>query len=93
MGKIEELYERIINKDLLTRRVTVVANNVVNEAEILKEEKKDEQISLFIDYEKEKKFKEKEQMQRKKENNLQHTILNIKKRYGKNAIIKAMNLE
>ena len=41
-----ELYERIINKDLLVRRITIVANNVKSENEILKE-KQYEQINLF----------------------------------------------
>ncbi len=89
---IEELYERIINKNLLVRRINVVANNVVNENEI-QEVKQDEQISLFVDYKKKEQEEINEMINRKKENNLQHTILDIKKKYGKNAIIKGMNLE
>ena len=92
MEAIEELYDRIINKNLLIRRINVVANNVVSESEIdnLKQE---EQISLFIDYEKQKQEKVKETQKRKNENNLQHTIIDLKKKYGKNAILKGMNLE
>ena len=92
MEAIEELYERIINKNLLVRRINVVANNVVNEAEA-KETTQTEQISLFVDYEKQKKEKAIEENKRKQENNLQHAILDIKKKYGKNAILKGMNLE
>ena len=88
MEAIEELYEKIINKDLLVRRINVVASNVVNESSIY-ENKTNEQLSLFIDYEK----IEQEKQNVKKENNLQHTILDIKKKYGKNAILKGMNLE
>ena len=88
MEAVEELYERIINKKLLVRKIYVVANNVIDEKKVNKENKS-EQISLFIDYEK---LKQEEEEQ-KEENNLQHTIINIKKKYGKNAILKGMNLE
>lgn len=92
MDAIEELYERIINKNLLVRRINVVANNVVNEEESC-EKIQDEQISLFVNYEKQEQEKANEIKERKKENNLQHAILNIKKKYGKNAILKGMNLQ
>ena len=89
---IDELYERIINKNLLVRRLNVVTNNVVSESKI-EEKTQDEQMSLFIDYKKQEIEEKQEEIERKKENNLQHTILDIKKKYGKNAIIKGMNLE
>ena len=83
-----QLYERIINKDLLVRRINITANNVIN---VLEAEKKKtyEQIDLFIDYHQ----KEVEQQEEKKERNLQKAMINIKEKYGKNAIIKAMNLQ
>ena len=87
-----ELYNKIINKNLLIRRINVVANNLINESEI-NEEKQNEQISLFVDYNQQKIKKTKEKINKKKENNLQHAILDIKKKYGKNAILKGMNLE
>ncbi len=89
---IDELYERIINKNLLVRRINVVACNLIKENEI-QEKKQDEQMSLFVDYKKQEQQNTKEQIKRKKENNLQHAIIDIKKKYGKNAILKAMNLE
>ena len=92
MEAIEELYDRIINKNLLVRRVTVVANNVISESEI-KNKSKQEQMSLFIDYKKQEEESKKELKKRKDENNLQHAIIDIKKKFGKNAIIKGMNLE
>ena len=83
-----QLYERIINKDLVVRRINITANNVIN---VLEAEKKKtyEQIDLFIDYHQ----KEVEQQEEKKERNLQKAMINIKEKYGKNAIIKAMNLQ
>ena len=83
-----ELYERIINKDLLVRRIIIVANNVKSENEILKE-KQYEQINLFNNLDDELKKEE----HRLKENKLQHAIIDIKKKYGKNSILKAMNFE
>ena len=83
-----ELYERIINKDLLVRRITIVANNVKSENEILKQ-KQHEQTNLFNNLDDELKKKE----HRLKENKLQHAIIDIKKKYGKNSILKAMNFE
>lgn len=91
MEAIVELYERIINKNLLVRRINVVANNLVKEESY--EEIGDEQISLFVDYKKQEQEKNNEIKERKMESNLQHAILDIKKKYGKNAILKGMNLE
>ena len=85
---VMELYERIINKNLLTRRIYVVANNVVNQ-ETVEKEQLYEQIDFFEDYKK----KEKESKNEKIERNLQKAMINIKRRYGKNAILKGMNLQ
>ena len=85
---VMELYERIIDKRLLTRRINITANNVVNEEQAEKENSF-EQIDLFINYQEVEKKHENE----KKERNLQRSILDIKKKYGKNAILKGMNFE
>ena len=85
---IIELYDRIIDKNLLTRRITITANNVINE-DIAEKDEKPKQISLFIDYNKLNEEMEKE----KAERNIQRAMLNIKNKYGKNAIIKGMNLQ
>ena len=88
---VMSLYEKIINKSFLNRRVTIVANNVQDE-NLAKEERKFEQIDLFTDYETLSKKQQQEEIYEKKEKNLQHTLIDIKKRYGKNAILKGMNL-
>lgn len=85
---VEKLYDRITNKKLLIRRIYISANNLINEKEI-QNEKKYEQINLFTNYEEIEKNQEKE----KKENKLQHVLIDIKKKYGKNAILKGMNFE
>ena len=81
-----ELYERIINKDLLTRRINITAEDVINETD-LKNFVVNEQLNLFIDYEKIEKQKKKEL----EEKYLQKAMLKIKDKYGKNAILKGMN--
>ena len=80
---VMKLYNRIIDKRLLTRRINITANNVISEEQAEKENKF-EQIDLFTDY---------SEVERKKEQNLQRSILDIKKKYGKNAILKGMNFE
>ena len=83
-----KLYERITDKRLLIRRIFVTANDVVNELN-LKEDKKYEQIDMFTNYKELEKKKEKE----KSEKQIQKAIINIKDKYGKNAIIKGMDLQ
>ena len=85
---VMELYERIMDKRLLARRIYVVANNVIDE-ETVEKEKLYEQIDLFSDYKK----KEEEVRNEKIEKNLQRAMIDIKNKYGKNAILKGMNLQ
>ncbi len=86
------LYEQIVDKRLLIRRIQVTANHVVEEGQILEQEAY-EQMELFTDYEERRKEQEEEREALARERRLQKTMLEIKKRYGKNAILKGMNLE
>ena len=85
---IIELYERIIDKRLLTRKISISTNNLINEDEAINRGRI-KQLDLFTDYGELKKQEEKE----KKEHELQKSILRIKKKYGKNAILKGKNFE
>ena len=90
--KIIELYNKIINVDLLVRRITITACDIVDE----KEQDKDvviEQLDLFSNNIEKLIEEEKERLEQKEENRLQHVVLDIKKKYGKNAILKGMNYE
>lgn len=71
---VMELYDRIMDPKLMSRRITVCANNLVKDGY--------EQFDLFSNPE-----------QLKKERKLQEATLSIKKKFGKNAILKGMNLE
>ncbi len=90
--KIIELFDHIANPILLVRRINIAACNLIRSDEI-KEEHKFEQVSLFQDYEKERKEKEESRKKEKKDMELQKTIVEIKHKYGKNAILKGMNFE
>ena len=92
MKAVEDLYDRIINQDLLVRRIYVVASRVIPEGEA-KEKEVFEQMDLFTDYEALKKEKEQEQTELQKEKRIQHAILDLQKKFGKNAVLKGMNLE
>lgn len=89
---VMELYGRITDKRLLIRRINVTANHIMEETKA-DEEETYEQLSLFTDYGEPDQRKEQEKKALEKERKLQKTMLEIKKKYGKNAILKGMNLE
>jgi DNA polymerase V len=69
-----------------------VANHVISESDVVKCEKA-VQYSLFDDIEQLEKEREEKEIRLAKEKNLQKTLLNIKEKYGKNAILKGMNFQ
>lgn len=91
-NEVMKLYDKIVNPILLVRRLNVTACNIVNEE--YKESKPIiEQIDLFTNYEEVSKQKEKSLKDELEEKKIQKALLNIKKKYGKNSILKAMNYE
>ncbi|MGN0337654.1 MAG: DNA methylase [Lachnospiraceae bacterium] len=84
-----ELFSRIVDRNLLVRRISLCANRVVSEAEAAQEERY-EQLSLFAEETQEEDVDE-EKLER--ERKLQQAMLDVKKRYGKNAMVKGMNLQ
>lgn len=89
---VMELYDKIVNKKLPIRRINIVANKLVDEHSV-KNANKYEQLDLFTDYEVLQKQREKENAESEREKRMQNTILDIKKKFGKNAILKGMNLQ
>ncbi len=87
MDKVVELYDKIVDENLLVRRITISANRLIEESMLAKQEMY-EQLSLFTD---EDETEDKQAIE--KEKNLQLAMLDIKKKFGKNAILKGMNLE
>jgi DNA polymerase V len=86
------LYDRIVDKELYVRRIYVVANHVIDENNINLFQPY-EQLNLFTDYKSTEEKEKSDEIEKNKEKNIQHALLDIKKKYGKNAILKGMNLE
>lgn len=89
---VMKLYDKIINKKLLIRRINIAANHVIEEISVNQEETY-HQMDLFTDYDALKKQNEIENTALEKERKLQEATLQIKKKFGKNALLKGMNLE
>ena len=87
-----ELFDRITDPGLLVRRLTVSAGHVVPESEA-EDRLPDRQLTLFEDCGREEAEEQEKKAMLDREKKVQHAVLNIKKRYGKNAILKGMNLE
>ena len=84
---VSSLFDRIVDPSLLIRRLNLTANHVILECEYSADTT--EQLDLFTDYSA--KAEQEQELQREKK--MQQTILSIKKKFGKNAILKGMNLE
>ncbi len=80
METMLNLYEKIINPNLSSRRVTIAFGNIQFEKESVP---RIEQLNLF----------ENSIVEEPSEQKIQQVILNIQKKYGKNSILKGMNLE
>ncbi|BCJ94445.1 DNA methylase [Anaerocolumna cellulosilytica] len=92
LDAVTELFERIVDKNLLIRRINITANHVINEATVEKEDNF-EQLNLFTDYTAMYAEKKDEDAELTREKKIQLAMLEIKKKHGKNAILKGMNLE
>ena len=86
-----EFYTRVVAPDLLIRRINVTASNLIRESDIPPEVP--EQLSLFVDYTEAQREREEAAAAEARERRLQEATLHIQSRYGKNAILKGMNLQ
>lgn len=87
-----QLFDRIVDSELLVRRIYVTACRVMDKRAAM-EEKQYEQLDLFTDYDAREAERVREEAELEREEKLQHAMLDIKKRFGKNAILKGTNLE
>ncbi len=88
---VTELYDKIVDKNLLVRRMYVVANHVIPENKA--QDNMPLQLDFFTDYEEYDRQRQEENAALVREKNMQRAMLCIKKKYGKNAILKGMNYE
>ena len=91
-SKCLELYDEIINKNLLVRRINICACNVIDE-KAAKKEVNFSQLDLFSDNNKVLEEKKEDKIKQNDEIKLQKTVTSLKNKYGKNIILKAMSLE
>ena len=80
------IFERTVDPGLEVRRLSISMNRVIKESEWQPEY---EQMDLFTDYA----AREKDKERLSKERSLQEAMLEIRKKYGKNAVLKGINLE
>ncbi len=92
MEAVTELYEKIVDPALSVRRMYVVANRIIPK-EQADEDNVPEQRGLCTDDEALEREKKEEDRKLEKERSMQQAMLDLKKKFGKNAVLKGMNLE
>lgn len=92
IGAVIPSYDRVVDKQLFVRRIQITATHVMREEDV-REHDNQEQLDLFTDYDALAKQKQIEGKIREKEKKLQQATINIKKKFGKNSVLKGMNLE
>ena len=91
MSGAAELFDRIVDQNLLIRRLNVVANHVLPKESAPGKNEGFEQLDLFTDYAAQEAQQEQEQHELEREHKMQKAMLTIKKKFGKNAILRGMN--
>ena len=93
MDAAAQLFDKHVDKSLLIRRLNIVAGRILPEADAPVREECYEQLDLFTDYEAREAARRQESERLARERKMQEAMLSIKKKFGKNAILRGMNLE
>jgi len=88
-----DLYTKIVNPNLLIRRINITATHVIGEEKAAEMPTTPEQLDLFTDYEAKSQQDEAQAEDLAKERKVQEALLEIKAKFGKNAILKGLNFE
>ena len=91
LDAVTELYDRIVDRNLMIRRLSISANRLLEEGKTPEQES--EQMDLFTDYAAKERQEQADEAAHARERKLQEVMLGIKKKYGKNAVLKGLNLE
>ena len=91
LDAVTELYDRIVDRNLMIRRLSISANRLLEEGKTPEQES--EQMDLFTDYAAKERQEQADEAAHARERKIQEVMLGIKKRFGKNAILKGLNLE
>ena len=89
---VRDIYDRIVDRDLLVRRFSIAVMHLVPESAAEAAEAEPVQLDLFTDYEALEREKQAEEAALEKERSMQKALLDIKDKYGKNAIVKGLNM-
>lgn len=92
VGAVMDLFDRIVDKNMTVRRLNVVCNNVVR-ADRVKKKNEYVQFDLLTDYDKVEAEEKKLEAELQRENRIQKAMIDIKNKFGKNAVYKGMNLQ
>ena len=94
IGKaILALYDEIVDKRLLVRRLNISTNHVISEEQMRQRASKPVELDMFTDYEAVKKEKQIEEAALARERKIQETIINIKNKFGKNSLLRGLNFD
>ena len=93
MQAVRDLYAKIVNPNLLVRRINLTVNHVISEEVAATLPKPAEQLDLFTDYDDQARRVEEKAGDLAKERKVQEALLDIKAKFGKNAILKGLNFE
>jgi len=90
---IIDLFYRIVNKELLVRRINISMNRIISEDKVKANKTAHVQLDLFTDYEEQEKQEKQRKQELDKERRMQEALLAIKQRFGKNSILKGTSYE
>lgn len=90
---IIDLFYRIVNKELLVRRINISMNRIISEDKVKANKTDPVQLDLFTDYEEQEKLDQQKKQELDKERRMQEALLVIKQRFGKNSILKGTSYE
>ncbi len=88
-----KIFDQIVSRNLLIRRMNVTANHVVSEDNARRETHAPIQLNLFTNDEAQRQQEAERRTTLSRERRMQQTLLNIKKKFGKNAILKGIDFE
>lgn len=91
LDAVTELYDRIVDRNLMIRRLSISANRLLEEGKTPEQES--EQMDLFTDYAAKERQEQADEAAHARERKIQEVMLGIKEKYGKNAVLKGLNLE
>ena len=88
-----DIYDKMVDRSLLVRRFNIAVTHVIPQEEARREENRPVQLDLFTDYEAAEKKRMAEEAAFEKERRIQRALLEIRDKYGKNAIVKGLNMQ